>query len=108
MPGIAAGALLIAGAIALAIASAFLVQHIGSGGGPAPGQAAHRGQPPRISGGVELQPSPERDIAALRDEKRRVLSSYGWVDRDRGIARIPIDRAITLLANHANSGANAK
>jgi hypothetical protein len=28
--------------------------------------------------------------------QRRALESYGWVDREHGIARIPIDRAIDL------------
>jgi hypothetical protein len=31
-------------------------------------------------------------------ERRAPLSEYGWVDRDAGIVRIPIDRAIDLLA----------
>jgi hypothetical protein len=108
VPGIGAGALLIAGAIALGVASAFFVQHIGSDGRPLPPHAAHPGKPPPIAGDVELQPSPGRDIATLREEKQRILSSYGWVDRDRGIAHIPIDRAIVLLARRANSGADAK
>jgi hypothetical protein len=29
--------------------------------------------------------------------KRSELASYGWVDRDRGVARIPIDRAMDLV-----------
>jgi hypothetical protein len=27
-----------------------------------------------------------------------LLKSYGWIDRERGIVRIPIDRAIEILA----------
>jgi DNA-binding GntR family transcriptional regulator len=27
-----------------------------------------------------------------------ILHSYGWVDRDAGIVRIPIERAIEILA----------
>lgn len=45
-----------------------------------------------------LQPVPERDLAALRQEQETLLGSYGWVDRQAGIARIPIDRAIDLMA----------
>jgi hypothetical protein len=31
------------------------------------------------------------------DERRR-LDSYGWIDRERGIVHIPIDRAIAIMA----------
>jgi hypothetical protein len=34
---------------------------------------------------------------ALRAAQRAELESYGWVDRDAGIAQIPIDRAIDLV-----------
>jgi hypothetical protein len=37
-------------------------------------------------------------LAALRAEEDEILGSYGWIDRERGIVRVPIDRAITLLA----------
>jgi hypothetical protein len=32
----------------------------------------------------------------LQDRQRAALGRYGWVDRDAGIARIPIERAIDL------------
>ena len=35
----------------------------------------------------------------------RELTSYGWIDRQRGIVRIPIDRAMELLANEGESEA---
>jgi hypothetical protein len=34
----------------------------------------------------------------MRAEEDQILGSYGWIDRERGIVRVPIDRAITLLA----------
>jgi hypothetical protein len=33
----------------------------------------------------------------LRREQERKLQAYGWVDRDAGIAHVPIGRAVTLL-----------
>ncbi|MFL6655165.1 MAG: hypothetical protein ACJ8KA_10255 [Sulfurifustis sp.] len=33
---------------------------------------------------------------ALRREQEAKLESYGWVDRERGVARIPIERAMEL------------
>lgn len=32
----------------------------------------------------------------LREETEKTLNSYGWVDKNKGIARIPIDRAMEL------------
>ncbi|MGE5170340.1 MAG: hypothetical protein ACM3JC_08205 [Rudaea sp.] len=103
LAGIAGGALLIVGAIALGIAAGFAVLHVGRGGAAAPRWAAHHGTPPPIAGAVQLQPAPAEDIAALREEKRRMISAYAWVDRAKGIARIPIDRAIVLLARQGGS-----
>ena len=45
-----------------------------------------------------LQVVPRVDLATLRDHERAESSSYGWIDRDAGIARIPIDRAIDIVA----------
>ncbi len=33
-----------------------------------------------------------------RDREAAELESYGWIDRKSGIVRIPIDRAMDLLA----------
>ncbi len=99
---IAAGALLIIGAIALGFAASFFVLHAGRSE-PPPAHAAHYGEPPPIEGDVRLSPVPIDDIGALHREKQRMISTYGWVDRDRGIARIPIERAIALLAQRARA-----
>jgi hypothetical protein len=44
-----------------------------------------------------LQSDPRADLQVFRAREDRVLSSYGWVNRERGVVRIPIDRAIELL-----------
>lgn len=44
-----------------------------------------------------LQAAPVLDMEALRARETSVLTSYGWIDRQAGVARIPIDRAIDLL-----------
>ena len=44
-----------------------------------------------------LQTQPFRDIYMLRDEEAKKLGSYGWVDKDGGIARVPIDRAMEIM-----------
>jgi hypothetical protein len=45
-----------------------------------------------------LQIAPRADLARLRAREEALLEGYGWVDRDGGVARIPIERAIELLA----------
>jgi hypothetical protein len=45
-----------------------------------------------------LQPAPQPDRAAYFDDKRRATQTYGWVDRQAGIARIPLDEAMKLMA----------
>ncbi|MGE0864535.1 MAG: hypothetical protein AB7P34_11600, partial [Vicinamibacterales bacterium] len=44
-----------------------------------------------------LQMQPFKDVYMLRQGEADKLGSYGWVDKDGGIARIPIDRAMEML-----------
>ena len=44
-----------------------------------------------------LQYDPVAELAAYQDQEAERLSSYGWVDKNAGIAHIPIERAIDLL-----------
>ncbi|GAC1536923.1 MAG: hypothetical protein NVS3B10_01090 [Polyangiales bacterium] len=43
----------------------------------------------------------------LRDEQRRALQRWQWVDRERGIARVPIERAMDLVVDEARRGEGA-
>ncbi len=45
-----------------------------------------------------LQTSPLHDLVDLRARDAAALHEYAWVDRDAGVVRIPIERAIALLA----------
>ncbi|HLW43937.1 MAG TPA: hypothetical protein VKS00_05565 [Candidatus Acidoferrales bacterium] len=47
-----------------------------------------------------LQPTPRRDLAAYLEAQTKELDTYGWVDRQNGVVRIPIDRAMQLLLTH--------
>ena len=44
-----------------------------------------------------LQVNPRGDLANLRRAEDQVLDSYGWVDRNAGIVRIPIEQAMKLM-----------
>jgi len=48
--------------------------------------------------GPRLQATPERQLAELRAQEDAILSSYAWVEKDRGVARIPIDEAMRIVA----------
>jgi hypothetical protein len=45
-----------------------------------------------------LQIDPRDDLLSMRQAEEQVLNSYGWVDRNGGIVRIPIDQAMKLIA----------
>ena len=45
-----------------------------------------------------LQVDPVADMEAMDARETQWLDSYGWIDKDAGTVRIPIDRAIALTA----------
>jgi hypothetical protein len=45
-----------------------------------------------------LQVTPAQALQQLRAAEDAILHSYGWVDQPAGIVRIPIERAMELLA----------
>ena len=55
-----------------------------------------------------LQPNPvdqltaEEELLKFQAEEEYILSSYGWVNESAGIVRIPIDRAMQMLAEDAS------
>jgi len=48
--------------------------------------------------GPRLQVHPEADLAAFRSQEDEILGGYGWVDKEKGVARIPIEEAMRLVA----------
>jgi hypothetical protein len=54
------------------------------------------GAPQHAAGSPALQANPAADLRAMRLAEEATLHSYGWIDRDRGVIRIPIERAIDL------------
>jgi hypothetical protein len=45
-----------------------------------------------------LSVKPGDELTAMRVEEQKILFTYDWVVRDKGIVRIPIERAIEILA----------
>lgn len=67
--------------------------------------------PKKDAAGAELAPvadTPVADLIHMREREKQVLTSYGWVDRQQGTVRIPIDRAKEIvaarLAVHGDAG----
>jgi hypothetical protein len=50
----------------------------------------------RVPPEPRLQINPRQDLADLRAKEDELLGSYGWVDRNAGVVRIPIDAAMKL------------
>ncbi|MEZ0167417.1 hypothetical protein [Microvirga sp. TS319] len=53
--------------------------------------------PPRSFAAPRLQSDPSADLAHFQADQQRKLNGYAFVDRDQGLIRIPIDRAMNLI-----------
>jgi hypothetical protein len=47
--------------------------------------------PPKL----EANPTAENEESAVAE--RKLLDTYGWIDRDAGIVRVPVERALELV-----------
>jgi len=45
-----------------------------------------------------LEETPVQDLRKMREAEDKALSSYGWIDKEHGVVRIPVARAMDLLA----------
>jgi len=69
------------------------------------GLEALQANPPqyRSSRPVPGGTSPDVRPEDLRADRQPALHEYGWVDRDKGIARIPIDSAMDAIARQSRN-----
>jgi hypothetical protein len=58
---------------------------------------APRAPPDMMIDGPALTAAPEDERSRYEAQKHALAESYAWIDRDRGIARIPVDVAMDLL-----------
>jgi hypothetical protein len=54
-------------------------------------------QESRLPAGPRLQPIPANEIFDFRQRENAELTQYGWVDRNAGTVRLPIEQAKALL-----------
>jgi hypothetical protein len=91
------GALVIAGGILFALVASFFLLRARGPAANAPARTFHAPAP-------LLQTAPQVERNNYFAEKERLTGSYGWVDRQAGIARIPVDEAMRLMAARAGQG----
>jgi hypothetical protein len=109
VPGRKLAAIGIAG-VAIMLASIFVAWLLMRARSSEPEQQASAAPPPAALGTVErgLFDETSRGLDE-RAAHRRELDGLGWVDRDAGIAHIPIDRAIDMVvARDARDAGNAR
>jgi hypothetical protein len=66
------------------------------------GNLPERPSQPVPAVGPLLQISPPQDLAVLRAREDKLLHGTEWIDRDKGLARIPVEKAMELLVKRAN------
>ena len=51
----------------------------------------------KLPPGPRLEPHPSLDMQEMRVAEDRKLNQYAWIDPDKGIVQIPVDRAMDLI-----------
>lgn len=64
---------------------------------------APKPQPPEIFPEPRLQPSPQVDFKAFLNMQQRKLEQSGWIDKSAGIAAIPVEKAMKIIAGRGRS-----
>ena len=54
--------------------------------------------PPAAFAPPRLQSDPAGELRDYQAAQRARLSGYAWADRERGLVRIPIERAMAMIA----------
>jgi len=92
--GIALTAVIVAAAVITSLLIHFKAAEHSRQETPVPRLAQEREATP----GPRLQVDANKDLRQMRAGEEAVLNSYGWVDKDAGIVKIPVDRAMEILA----------
>ena len=64
---------------------------------PAPSPLAEANEK-RLPPEPRLEKDPPKDLAELRAREDEILGGYAWVNREQGVARIPVARALEIVA----------
>lgn len=55
------------------------------------------GQQNRLPPSPRLQDNPQQELQDLRAKQKALLEGYGWVNKEAGVARIPIEEAMRIV-----------
>ena len=91
--GVAICCLVIAGLLVSKAVFHYFVRHQGLGPPASPFENV-RMLPPE----PRLQVSAPKDLKQYKGAQEEILNSYGWVDQNAGVVRIPIERAMDILS----------
>ena len=92
--GIALTAVIVAATVVASLLIHFKAAEYSRQETPVPRLAREREATP----GARLQVDANKNLRQMRAGEDAVLNSYGWVDKDSGTVRIPIERAMEILA----------
>lgn len=65
---------------------------------PSPSAPSRITEPRVFAPEPRLQNNPRTDLDQFRATEEAKLNSYGWIDKEEGVIRIPIERAMDLIA----------
>ncbi len=55
------------------------------------------GQQDRLPPTPRFQENPQHELQELRAKQKALLEGYGWVNKEAGVARIPIEEAMRMV-----------
>ena len=90
-----AGVCVLAFVLMLRLFDFFAALHMRQSAAPSPLAAAYGLKEPSEP---RLKIAPLQDLLTLRARDAAALDAYAWVDREAGVVRIPIERAMAVLA----------
>jgi len=61
-------------------------------------EVAQTVEPEKVFPEPRLERNELVDLQKFREREAQTLTTYGWVDQSKGVVRIPIDRAIDVVA----------
>jgi len=92
--GIALTAVIVAATVVASLLIHFKAAEFSRQETPLPRLAQEREATP----GPRLQVGANKDLRQMRAAEDAALNNYGWVDKNAGIVRIPVDQAMEVLA----------
>jgi hypothetical protein len=87
--------MIVTGALMMGLFDVFLKEAEEADVSPSPLAEAGEPAPPP---GPLLQVAERLDLRLHRESQEKLIQEPAWIDRDRGVVRIPIERAIELTA----------